>query len=58
MRDCQIKPVKRHQVTVYFYKYRLCIINSGFTSMQIKSSYDSDYMHFFIKYGIYFTNDI
>lgn len=46
LRDCQIKPVKRNQVTVYFYEYRLCIINSGFTSMQIKSSYDSDYMHF------------
>jgi len=46
VRDCQIIPVKRNQVTVYFYKYRLCIINSGFTSMQIKSSYDSDYMHF------------
>lgn len=44
--DCQIKLVKRNQVTVYFYEYRLCIINSGFTSMQIKSSYDSDYMHF------------
>lgn len=46
VRDCQIKPVKRNQVTVYFYKYRLCIINSGFTSMQITSSYDYDYMHF------------
>lgn len=45
LRHCQIKPVKRNQVTVYFYEYRLCIINSGFTSMQIKS-YDSDYMHF------------
>lgn len=46
VRDCQVKPVKRNQVTVYFYEYRLCIMNSGFTSMQIKSSYDSDYMHF------------
>lgn len=47
VRDCQLKPVQRSQVTVYFYKYRLCIINSGFTSMQIKSSYDSDCMHLF-----------